>query len=133
MKRIRRISIELISREFNLSVTKPVVAAAEARPGNSAQDGRQVHENPHPWAECPVCASPWFALSADAGEQPALVQRALEKYGIHTQLSPASELLVCQRSFELQAGTVDAKNRVTQGSQLPGNDPSSRGRGDSNV
>jgi hypothetical protein len=104
MKRIRTVSIELIRREFRLSVTRPVVATTEVRPGEAAQDGIGIQQSPPPPAECPACASPWFALPVDAGGQPALVQRALEKHGVHTQLSSTGELFVCSRSFELHTG-----------------------------
>jgi hypothetical protein len=131
MKRIRRISIELIRREFDLSVSWPVVAA---RPqSRSAQDGRERQESPPPPAECPVCASPWFALSLGDGEESPMVQRALAKHGIHTQRSSASELLVCRSSFELQTGAIDVTSHITQEPQLQRNDPSTRGTGDSNV
>jgi hypothetical protein len=42
-----------------------------------------------------------------------MVQRALEKHGIHTLLSPAGELLVCGRSFELHTGAFDVTDAVS--------------------
>jgi len=119
MRRIRRVSIEVIRREFNVSVTRQVVAALEARLENRAQDGREMQESLPPPAECPVCASPWFALSADSGEQAALVQRALRKHGIHTQLSLTGELFVCGRSFELHVGALAGNGTADQEKSAP--------------
>jgi len=42
-----------------------------------------------------------------------MVQRELEKHGIHTLLLPAGELLVCGRSFELHTGSFDLTDAVS--------------------
>lgn len=133
MTRTRRVSIELVRREFRLSLTSRATAAAEARSDTPARDDTDVPANTPRLAVCLVCASPGFALSLGDGEEPAIVQRALEKHGVHTQRSSASELLVCRRSFELQIAAFEVTNRSTQEPQLASNSPSSRGRGDSNV
>jgi hypothetical protein len=78
-------------------------------------------------ADCPVCASPGFALSLGDGQEPAIVQRALEKHGVHIQRSSASELFVCRKSFELHVAAFEVANMATQEPKLPNNGPSSRG------
>ena len=110
MTRIRRFSIEVIRREVNFSHTGATGAPSAARPDATAWDGDEVQESASAPAECPACASPWFVLPADSGEQPPFVQRALEKHGIHTQLSSTGELFVCSRSFELHTGATKTSN-----------------------
>jgi len=109
----RRVSIELIQREFRLSIRRRAAAAAEARPNTSARDETDAPASAPQPTECPSCASPWFLIPASAAEEPAMVQRALEKHGIHTLLSPAGGLLVCGRSFELHTGATDVTDAVS--------------------
>jgi hypothetical protein len=113
----RRVSIELVRREFRLSVTRPVAATAEARAAaRDETDARATAPGP---AECSVCGSTWFVVPA-GGEEPALIQRAFEKHGIHTLLSPAGELLVCGRSFELHTAAFAVSRTRAKLTGVPG-------------
>jgi hypothetical protein len=107
----RRVSIELVRREFRLSITRRATPADE--PGTASRDKTEVPVIRPQLTECPACGSPWFVVSTGDGEDPAIVQRALEKHGIHTLLSPASELLVCGRSFELHTGAFDVTDAAS--------------------
>jgi hypothetical protein len=113
MTRTRRVSIELIRRELRLLVGKPVAANGETMSQPAVRDVHVVQLSPPTPLECPAGASPWFVLSAGGGDQAAIVQRALGKHGIHTQLSPTGELLVCSRSFELHIRASDSTQTVT--------------------
>jgi hypothetical protein len=117
MKRTRRISIEVVRRELNLSVKRPVVAGAQSPQDATGQAGQQVQETTSLPTECPSCASPWFVLPAGDGEVSTTVQRALGKHGIHTRLSPTGELLVCGRSFELHVGAYGEIDSATSKSR----------------
>jgi hypothetical protein len=112
MRRIRRVSVEVIRRDFSLSITREARPAADKNREAAAED-KAAQETSAPSSECPLCASPWFPLAMGNSEVPAIVQRALAKHGIHTQLSSIGELLVCGRSFELHIRAVDATNTIT--------------------
>jgi hypothetical protein len=113
MIRTRRVSIELIRRELRLSVRRPVAANAQSDSDPAVQEEYEVQRSPPTPLDCPACASPWFVLSIGGSDQPAIVQQALGKHGIHTQLSSTGELLVCGRSFELHIRASDATQTVT--------------------
>jgi hypothetical protein len=94
MKRTKRLSIEFLHREVTITVENSTL---------HFQDGES--ETADASAVCPACGSPWFTLVAPAeGNIEARVEpirRALEQSSLHLQVSPAGQLRICQRSFEV--------------------------------
>ena len=93
MKMKRRISIEYRHREVTITVEGSTL---------HVQDSEPDAENAP--ATCPTCGSPWITRVAPAdGDAPAdidSIHRALQQSGLHVQVTPAGQLLICQRSFE---------------------------------
>ena len=93
MKRTKRLSIEFQHREVTITVEGSTL---------HVQDSEPDAENAP--AACPTCGSPWITRVAPAdGDAPAgidSIHRALQQSGLHVQVTPAGQFLICQRSFE---------------------------------
>jgi len=93
MKRTKRLSIEFRHREVTISVAGSALQVQECEP-----DAANI-----PTA-CPTCGSPWITIAARGdGDVPTSVDRihhALQQSGLHVQVTPAGQFLICQRSFE---------------------------------
>lgn len=113
MKRIRRMSVEVIRRELSLSITRLGVVSAKACTEATTEGMGEPPTTSPLAAECAACRSPWLVLPVGEGEEATVLQRLLETQGIHHQMSTRDELLVCARSFELRADASDKTNAVT--------------------
>ena len=93
MKRTKRLSIEFQHREVTISVAGSTLHVQDSEPDAASAS-----------AACPTCGSPWITRVAPAdGDGPPSVDRicrALQQSGLHVQVTPAGQLLICQRSFE---------------------------------
>jgi len=93
MKRTKRLSIEFLHREVSITVEGSTLHIQDPEPdaANSA-------------SVCSICSSRWITIFPRTEEgTPSGVDRilpALQQSGLHTQVSPAGKLLICQRSFE---------------------------------
>ncbi|NYF79572.1 hypothetical protein [Granulicella arctica] len=93
MKKTKRLSIEHRHREVTITVEGSTLRVEDSQP-NAA----------NALATCPTCGSRWITRVAPAdGDAPAgidSIHRALQQSGLHVQVTPAGQLLICQRSFE---------------------------------
>jgi hypothetical protein len=93
MKRTKRLSIQFQHREVTITVTGPAFHVQDSEP-----------DTPNPPAVCPTCGSPWITIVArvdgDTAATTDRIHRALERFGLHLQVSPVGQLRICQRSFE---------------------------------
>jgi hypothetical protein len=99
MRRLRSVSVEVVRRELNLSMTRPFAANAGVRPDVPTADNAQSSASPFPSPKCLSCDSPTFVVSIGKGELPATIQWTLEQCGVHSQLTSTGDLFVCARSF----------------------------------
>jgi hypothetical protein len=107
MKRLRRVSVEVIRRELSLSVTRPLAANAGVRPDLPTADNPPSPASPFTSPKCRSCDSPTFVVPVAKGDLPAAIQKTLEQYGVHSQLTSTGDLVVCARSFEPHTGASD--------------------------
>lgn len=129
MRRLRRVSVEVIRRELSLSVTRPLAANSWLRPDVPTADNPPSPASPFPSPKCPSCGSPTFVVSVAKGELPATIQKTLEQYGVHSQLTSTDDLFVCARSFEPHTGASDenaapsTQSEVHSNQTVPGKRP----------
>ena len=93
MKRTKRLLIEFRHREVTITVEGSTLHVQDSEPDAASAP-----------AACPTCGSPWITRVAPAdGDAPAgidHIRRALQQSGLHVQVTPAGQFLICQRSFE---------------------------------
>ena len=93
MKRTKRLSIEFRHREVTITVQGSTLHVQDSEPDAASAP-----------ATCPTCGSPWITRVAPAdGDAPTSIDsihRALQQSGLHVQVTPAGQFLICQRSFE---------------------------------
>lgn len=110
MRRIRRVSVEVIRRELSLSLTRAVATSATGHHDMPPANEPDPSANSSQTTLCLSCSSPLFLLPAGLDGGVAVTQWVLEAHGIHSQLSTTGELLVCARSFEFLAEASGVAN-----------------------
>lgn len=110
MRRIRRVSVEVIRRELSFSLTRAVATSTTGRHDIPPAKEPDPSANSSQASLCPSCASPLFPLPTGLDGGVAITQRVLEAHGIHSQLSTPGELMVCAKSFEFFAGASSVAN-----------------------
>ena len=93
MKKIKRLSIEIIHRKITI---------ADGGSTLHVQDGESDAMKPSTF--CPTCGSPWITVIAraagDVSTSAEHIHRMLLQTGLHVQAFPAGQLRICQKSFE---------------------------------
>lgn len=99
MKRIRRITVEIVQRRQQLTM-RETGAAPAGEPIGAAGPARESE----PPEGCPRCGAPWVLLhepdTALKGAPSLDLYAALASLDLHLQTTPGGQVWICRRSYD---------------------------------